>query len=195
MRAVAAALCALFLLAGGCAEPASTTTPATSTAASSPVAPSTSTPSETGTEASSADPGGAEAPVPESLRFRAETVTGEPFEGAALAGRPVLLWFWAPWCPTCRSQIPQVQEIATRFGDDVHVVGVGSLDDAEAIEGFAREVPGPTHLTDVDGTVWRHFGVVEQSSFVLLDADGGEVFTAGYGGADDLAERVAEQVG
>jgi thiol-disulfide isomerase/thioredoxin len=192
MRAVAAALCGLALLVGGCAEPASTTSTATSSDASSTAASSGAGP---GTEASPTDPGRADTPVPESLRFDAETVAGEPFEGASLAGKPVLLWFWAPWCPTCRSQIPQVQGIATRFGEDVHVVGVGSLDDAEAIEGFAREVEGPTHLADVDGTVWRHFGVVEQSSFVLLDAEGAEVFAAGYGGADDLADRVAELAG
>ena len=190
MRTVAAALCGLALLVGGCAAPTSLS----SEGDASP-APASSSSSSPGVDASPSDPSSASATVPDSLRVRAETVAGEPFEGGSLAGKPVLLWFWAPWCPTCRSQIPQVQDIAARFGDDVHVLGVGSLDDAEAIAGFAREVDGPTHLIDVDGTVWRHFGVVEQSSFVLLGADGAEVFTAGYGGADDLAERVAELAG
>ena len=137
----------------------------------------------------------AAAPVPASLQFSAETVDGRPFEGASLAGKPVLLWFWAPWCPTCRSQIPEVQDIAARFGDTVNVVGVGSLDDASAIAGFADDVAGPTHLADVDGSVWRHFGVVEQSSFVLLDADGEIALQAGYGGADNLADAVAGVAG
>jgi thiol-disulfide isomerase/thioredoxin len=189
--AVLAPLLAALLLSGcGAGDPEKAAEPAPATTSSATPDPEPEK-SETGKRETTTAP----AAVPDSLDFTATTVSGDEFEGASLAGRPALLWFWAPWCPTCRSQIPQVQEIATRFGDDVHVVGVGSLDDAEAIEGFAREVPGPTHLTDVDGTVWRHFGVVEQSSFVLLDADGGEVFTAGYGGADDLAERVAEQVG
>lgn len=191
MRTFAAALCGLALLVGGCAEPTSTTSSEANTAGTA----ASTSPSGPGVDASPTGPSSAAAPVPDSLRFRAETVAGEPFEGASLAGKPVLLWFWAPWCPTCRGQIPQVQDIAARFGDEVHVVGVGSLDDAEAIAGFAREAEGPTHLIDVDGTVWRHFGVVEQSSFVLLDSEGTEVFTAGYGGADDLDERVAELAG
>lgn len=33
----------------------------------------------------------------ELLAFSAETVRGEPFDGAELAGEPVALWFWAPW--------------------------------------------------------------------------------------------------
>jgi hypothetical protein len=35
--------------------------------------------------------------VPDALRFTAPLVGGGDIEMAALAGRPVLLWFWAPW--------------------------------------------------------------------------------------------------
>lgn len=33
----------------------------------------------------------------ELLAFSAQTVGGEQFDGAELAGEPVALWFWAPW--------------------------------------------------------------------------------------------------
>ena len=79
--------------------------------------------------------------VPATLQFRAETVDGRPFSGASLAGKPVVLWFWAPWCPTCRSQIPQVQDLAARYGDRVGVVGVGSLDDRSRDRGLRRRRP------------------------------------------------------
>ena len=132
------------------------------------------------------------AEVPETLDFAATTVTGEPFEGASLAGKPTLLWFWAPWCPTCRGQIPQVEGLAAEFGDDVNVIGIGSLDSAEAIAGFAGDVDDLTHLEDEEGELWRRFGVTEQSSFVLLDADGSVAYEAGYGGSDELGSRVAD---
>lgn len=35
--------------------------------------------------------------APEALQFTAPLVGGGDIEMAALAGRPVLLWFWAPW--------------------------------------------------------------------------------------------------
>jgi thiol-disulfide isomerase/thioredoxin len=38
------------------------------------------------------------------LNFTARTVTGATFDGRRLSGKPVVLWFWAPWCPTCRAQ-------------------------------------------------------------------------------------------
>ncbi len=42
-----------------------------------------------------ADSGGAATPA--ALQFSAPLVGGGDIEAAALAGRPVLLWFWAPW--------------------------------------------------------------------------------------------------
>jgi hypothetical protein len=35
--------------------------------------------------------------VPDALEFSAPLVGGGEIELGALAGRPVLLWFWAPW--------------------------------------------------------------------------------------------------
>ena len=122
-------------------------------------------------------------------------MAGDAFDGASLAGKPTVLWFWAPWCPTCRGQIPQVEALAAEHGDDLNVIGVGSLDSAEAIAGFADDVAGLTHLEDVDGELWRRFGVTEQSSFVVLDASGTVSFEAGYGGSGDLDAEVARLLG
>ncbi len=133
--------------------------------------------------------------VPQSLDFTGTTVSGEAFEGAALAGRPTLLWFWAPWCPTCRGQIPQVERLMADHGGELNVIGIGSLDSAEAIAGFADDVDGVIHLEDAEGELWKRFGVTEQSSFVLLDADGSVAFEAGYGGSEELDARVEDVLG
>ena len=183
------ALVVVILLAGCGApaaepEPAPIATPATS--------PSTTAPSPTPAASRTPSAGPTTAPVPDTLRFTSTTVGGQPFDGASLSGKPVLLWFWAPWCPTCRSQADDVGAVARDYADRVAVVGVGSLsDDAAAIERFAADAPGPVHLDDRSGAVFRHFGVVEQSSFVLLDAAGRKAWSVGYGGSDDLAEQVA----
>ncbi|MGH8775288.1 MAG: TlpA disulfide reductase family protein [Jiangellaceae bacterium] len=53
------------------------------------------------------------------LTFTATTVDGEQFAGSSLAGRPAVLWFWAPWCPTCVAEAPDVLAVADRHGDQV----------------------------------------------------------------------------
>ncbi len=129
------------------------------------------------------------------LDFSAGTVTGDAFEGASLAGKPAVLWFWAPWCPTCRGQIEGVSALVDEYSDEVNFVGVGSLDEAPAIEGFAADVPTDLpHLLDPDGDVWRHFGVVEQSTYVVLDADS-EVVSEGYLDDAELADLVSGLAG
>lgn len=137
----------------------------------------------------------ADVAVPDALQFQATTVAGEAFDGASVAGRPVVLWFWAPWCAVCKSQAPEVTELADEYGDDVAFIGVGSLSDAGEIESFAGDVAGPTHLSDPDGELYQRFGITEQSSFVVLDAAGDEVLRTGYSDDDELAGTVAELAG
>jgi len=129
-----------------------------------------------------------------SLKFTGEDIDGAPYDGEQLADKPTVLWFWAPWCPTCRAQAGGVETLAKKYAGQVNVVGVGGLADAADIRDFARQVDGPTHLIDEEGEIWRHFNVTAQSSYVVLDADG-VVVSAGYLDDDALADQVAELVG
>jgi thiol-disulfide isomerase/thioredoxin len=132
--------------------------------------------------------------VPDLLDFSSVTVAGDTFDGASVAGRPTVFWFWAPWCATCRAQISGVGDLAGQFGDDVAVVGVGALDDSEAIEEFAGTVSSDvTLLSDPDGAVWRHFGVTAQSTYLVLDA-AGEPQASGFLDGEDLVSTVSSLV-
>ncbi|MPY81511.1 MAG: redoxin domain-containing protein [Actinophytocola sp.] len=142
----------------------------------------------------SADDSGAAKTVPATLDFTAITVSGESFEGASLAGKPTVLWFWAPWCPVCASQASAVAELAETHAGELNVIGVAGLDEQAAMEDFiaTNGVDGVTHLSDEEGTVWKRFEVTEQSSFVLLDADGEQRYRQGYRESDELSEHVDE---
>ena len=196
LRLASAVVVPVLLLTAACGDEAapregSDAQPTTGATATSSTPPEAGTPTSTPSTMPTDD----DAAVPELLDFSGVTVEGEAFEGATLAGRPTVLWFWAPWCPTCRGQVPQVEALEAEHAGEVNVVGIGSLDSAEAIAEFADDVSGVTHLEDVDGELWRRFGVTEQSSFVVLDADGTVAFEAGYGGTDDLDAEVESLLG
>ncbi len=126
--------------------------------------------------------------------FTGTTLAGEPFSGASLADKPAVLWFWAPWCPTCRAQSQAVSRLAEKYSGEVAVLGIGGLDGEAAIRDLAVRIPHVTHLVDAEGEVWRHFGVTAQSTYTVIGADG-EIKSEGYLDDAELARLVAELAG
>ncbi|MFJ6199294.1 redoxin domain-containing protein [Micromonospora sp. NPDC092111] len=139
---------------------------------------------------------GAPAAVPEVLRFTGKTLDGAAFSAATLAGRPVVLWFWAPWCATCASQAWSVAEIAPNYRDTVPIVGVAGLGEQQAMKDFVTEfdLAGTPQLDDRAGALWRRFEIVEQSTFLIIDRDG-KVVHQGFLDGEELTRRVAALAG
>ena len=111
--------------------------------------------------------------VPAELQFTAKTINGQDFSGESLFGKPAVLWFWAPWCPTCQREAPMVGQIADTH-PGVRFVGVAALDQLPAMQKFVDTFPvkGFTHLADTDGAVWAKFGITHQPAYAFVGADG-----------------------
>jgi thiol-disulfide isomerase/thioredoxin len=132
-------------------------------------------------------------PTGSPLEFTGTTVDGKPFDGRSLIGKPAVLWFWAPWCPTCLQQAPGVRKAVEQYGDRVTIVGVAGLDKATAMPEFIRlaKIESITNLSDEPGDLWKRFGITAQSIFVLIDETGTVTFR-GRLASDDVPDRVAE---
>ncbi|EHB56046.1 Redoxin domain protein [Mycolicibacterium rhodesiae JS60] len=113
------------------------------------------------------------AATPAQLNFTAKTVDGRNFSGETLAGKPVVVWFWAPWCPTCQREAAEVAKLA-RANPAVTFVGVAALDQQPAMHEFVTkyDLGFFTNIADVDGAVWQRFGVTAQPAFAFVHADG-----------------------
>ncbi|WP_262386759.1 redoxin domain-containing protein [Streptomyces sp. TRM49041] len=135
--------------------------------------------------------------VPETLRFTGTTLDGKSFDGATLAGRPTVLWFWAPWCPTCKAQSAETARVAAEYAGRADVVGVAGLDKRAAMEKFAADnkVDGFPQLSDESGDIWKKFEITQQSTYVVLDKDGEAVFTGVLKGGKGLADKLGDLVG
>lgn len=90
-----------------------------------------------------------------------------------LEGKPVLLEFWATWCPPCRESIPHLNELYGKFKDrGLVIVGV-TAESNQVIRKFQKDVPMdyPT-ATDNGGRLADKMGVSGIPSAFLADKSG-----------------------
>ncbi|MFF0154401.1 redoxin domain-containing protein [Micromonospora sp. NPDC005203] len=194
--ALAAALLGVASCTGTAAPPAAVAAPATTATAPGATTPGATAPGAAGTATPGGSPSTAPAAVPDILRFTGTTLTGAAFDAAQLAGRPVVLWFWAPWCATCASQAWTVAEIAPRYRETVPIVGVAGLGEQRAMKEFVTEfdLAGTPQIEDRKGALWKRFRVTEQSIFVIINRNG-RVVHQGFLDGEALAARVAALAG
>lgn len=128
------------------------------------------------------------------LQFTGTTLSGAPFDGASLTGKPAVLWFWTPWCPFCNAEAPGVSRVAASH-PDVTFVGVAARSDVGAMQGFVDKYHlNFTNLDDADGSIWARFNVPWQPAYVFYRADGSSTFVNNPTAAmpeQELADRVA----
>jgi thiol-disulfide isomerase/thioredoxin len=170
-RRTAGALLAVVLTIplAACGADTSSTAPGTNAPGTT-----TSTSMATSATATSMTAAPTSAPVPEQLKFTVQTTDGQSFFGESLAGKKVVLWFWAPWCPKCRAEAPRVAAAAQAKTGKVTFVGVAAQDALPAMKKFVADykVDGFTHLADVDAAIWTRFGVTQQPAYAFISPDG-----------------------
>lgn len=128
------------------------------------------------------------------LQFTGTTLSGAPFNGATLQGRPAVLWFWTPWCPFCNQEAPNVSRVAAA-NPGVTFVGVAARSDVGAMQGFVSKYNlGFTNLNDADGSIWARFNVPWQPAYLFVKPDGTSSFVNNPTSAmseQELSDRVS----
>lgn len=127
--------------------------------------------------------------------FRAAELGGEgELASTSFEGQDTVLWFWAPWCTTCRAESGNVVAAAEALEGEVQVIGVAGRGEVPAMEDFVAETgtDGLTHVVDADGSIWSAYGVSTQPAFAFLDGDGSVEVVVGAQGEQALTERMEQ---
>ena len=110
------------------------------------------------------------------LQFSGTTLSGAPFNGASLQGKPAVLWFWTPWCPFCNAEAPGVSQVAATH-PGVTFVGIAARSEVSAMQEFvAKYNLNFTNLNDASGAIWARYNVPWQPAYVFYRADGSSTF-------------------
>jgi thiol-disulfide isomerase/thioredoxin len=127
------------------------------------------------------------------VQFTGTTLSGAPFNGASLQGRPAVLWFWTPWCPFCNAEAPGASLVAAA-NPAVTFVGIAAHSDVAAMQNFVSKYRlNFTNLNDADGSIWARYNVPWQPAWVFYNSDGTSTFVNNPTAAisqQELSDRV-----
>lgn len=116
--------------------------------------------------------------VVERTEFTLDSSGGESVSlGQFTGNRPVLLVFWATWCPHCNAAVPEINEIHARLGGRLKILALNYMENRQKVTAFmkAKSVAYPV-LLDIDGKVARSYGIIGIPTYVLLDRQGKVVY-------------------
>lgn len=123
--------------------------------------------------------------------------TSKKVELDELRGKPLVLNYWASWCPFCISEMPDFQKVYEDVSDQVEFIGVNIQDDLSSARKLADQTGVRYPLvSDPDGAVYRRLRGFSMPTTWFIDEEGRIVERfSGPLTAQQLAERIREHFG
>ena len=111
--------------------------------------------------------------------FTLQGLDGQPVSLSRFLGKkPVLLVFWATWCPECKAAVPRINALhGGPVGEKMKILALDFRETREKVAATvkSRNIRYPV-LLDERGQVARAFGVVGIPTYVLIGRDGTIVY-------------------
>lgn len=106
-------------------------------------------------------------------------------------GRPVLLHFWATWCPPCKAELPALLALGRELEREggARVIALATDGDWDSIRRFSGGLVPPEVARDETGEAARAYGVSALPDTYLVGADG--TLLQRFGGARDWSSTAA----
>jgi peroxiredoxin len=117
-------------------------------------------------------------------------LSGKPVNAASLAGKVVVIDFWATWCAPCREELPVLQKLYKKYAaQGLVVVGVSVDKDDSNIKQFLVKMPLSFPIVhDAAHAVTGKYAPPRMPSSFIVDRKGIVRYVHGGYRSDDAAE-------
>ena len=110
-----------------------------------------------------------------TMDFTLPDLDGQPVTlGQYLGKKPVLLVFWATWCPECKAAIPEINAMTSEpLAGRLQILGLDYRESQEKVAHAVktRGIRFPV-LLDEQGQAARAYGIVGVPTYILIDRRG-----------------------
>lgn len=117
---------------------------------------------------------------PSAPDFLLMTVNESIRELSHYKGKPVIINFWASWCPPCRAELPSMNRAWKKVKNEgIEMIAINIGEDQETISAFTRSFPIDfTILLDESSEELRKWSIGGLPTTFVLDPQGRIVYKA-----------------
>ncbi|MEF9426345.1 MAG: TlpA family protein disulfide reductase [Candidatus Mariimomonas ferrooxydans] len=110
----------------------------------------------------------------EAPEFTAKDLSGNSVTLSAFKGRPILLNFWATWCPDCREERPYLNFLYSEYKDrGLVIIAVSTDKSVQKVKAYLERTPmNFTILHDSSNKAAESYGVYSLPASFLIDRRG-----------------------
>jgi peroxiredoxin len=111
---------------------------------------------------------------PEAPDFELQGPDGETYRLSQWRGQPVIVNFWATWCPPCRAEMPSMQRAWEQLQNEgVQLIAINVGEGAGEIQAFLEQAPVTFPLPmDADMRVSQTWPMTGLPTTFVVDATG-----------------------
>jgi len=122
-------------------------------------------------------------------KFTLTDLAGHPLSNDRVAGRVVLVEFWATWCPPCRSTLQWLGDLKRKHGDNLAVLALAVESPEDGIRSTAKSLSPDLHWAIANAQTASAFGDITSVPTMFLFDRSGKTVRVLYGAPPDLHQQ------
>lgn len=121
--------------------------------------------------------------------FKLTDLAGHPLTTQQVAGRVVLVEFWATWCPPCRSTLQWLGELKRKYGDNIAILALAVESPEDQVHSTVNSLSPDLQWAIADAPTAAAFGDITSVPTMFLFNRSGKTARVLYGAPPDLHEQ------